>query len=60
MDVANLVSGLWSRLYLKNEQMELTDFFLCCHKLTQIERWLKILWVKMVKDESGQFDDRTL
>ena len=42
MGVANLVSGLYNRLYLKNEQMDL---------------WLKIFGLGVVKNGCGQSDE---
>ena len=54
-------AGLWTlKLYLKNDQMELTDFFARWYKFTQIKRWLKILWVGKVKNRFGQSGHGTL
>ena len=56
-------SGLWTLnwLYLKNEQMELTDFLHTGHKFMQIKRRSKILGVDMVKNDGcGQSGDGTL
>ena len=47
-------------LYLKNELMELTIFFPCWYKFTQIKRWLKIFGVSMFKNGCDQTGDKTL
>ena len=56
MGVSNLVSGLWNLLYLKNKQMETTEFLHAgtdSHKLKE----LKIFGVSMVKNGCGRFGD---
>ena len=46
-------------MYLKNELMELTDFFAYWHKFTQINGWLKFFGVSMIKNGCGQSGERT-
>ena len=40
--------------------MELTEFFGFCYGFTQINRWLKIFIVSMIKNGCGQSGDRAL
>ena len=60
MGVTTLVSILYNGLYLKNEQLELTDFLHAgtSYKFTQIKRCLKMLgWAW--SNGCGQFGVRT-
>ena len=50
MVLSNLVSGLWNWLYLKNEQMDLTDFLHVDtdpQKLKAEQKFIGWTWSKM-------------
>ena len=60
VDVVNLVYWLKNWMYLKNEQMKLSDFFGCKYKFMQNKRWLNIFGVGMVKNGCAKPGDGTL
>ena len=69
MGMANLASGLWNWLYLKNELMELTDFLYAGANSYKLKgenwKWWKLKKIKhfgigMVKNGCGQSCDGTL
>ena len=62
MGVASLVLGLWNWLYLKNEQMELTDFLQAGTNLDKLKGDWKFLggnskkWVRLIWSQDSKID----